>query len=56
VGGGGDQMLSYFVAKYTTETGNWGLAAALGGLLLVTTLVLHAVSQRLSGGRAMGAA
>ena len=51
VGGGGDQMLSYFVAKYTTETGNWGLAAALGAMLLVTTLALYAVSQRLSGTR-----
>jgi putative spermidine/putrescine transport system permease protein len=51
VGGGGDQMLSYFVAKYTTETGNWGLAAALGLVLLVTTLALYAVAQRLSGGR-----
>jgi hypothetical protein len=26
VGGGADQMLSYFVATYTTDTGNWGLA------------------------------
>jgi putative spermidine/putrescine transport system permease protein len=51
VGGGGDQMLSYFVAKYTTETGNWGMAAALGLVLLVTTLALYAVAQRLSGGR-----
>ena len=24
VGGGADQMLSYFVATYTTDTGNWG--------------------------------
>lgn len=56
VGGGGDQMLSSFVAKYTTETGNWGLAAALGALLLATTLVLYAVSQRLSGGRPAGVA
>jgi putative spermidine/putrescine transport system permease protein len=55
VGGGGDQMLSYFVAKYTTETGNWGLAAALGALLLLTTLALYALSHRLSGGRRPGA-
>lgn len=48
VGGGGDQMLSFFVAKYTTETGNWGLAAALGALLLVTTLALYALSQWVS--------
>jgi putative spermidine/putrescine transport system permease protein len=53
VGGGSDQMLSYFVATYTTDTGNWGLAAALGLLMLVTTLVLYAVSHRLSGGKVM---
>lgn len=53
VGGGGDQMLSYFVAKYTTETGNWGLAAALGLVLLLTTYALFALAQRLSGGRAL---
>ncbi len=53
VGGGSDQMLSYFVASYTTDTGNWGLAAALGLLMLVTTVVLYAVSHRLSGGRTM---
>ncbi|MFO1219534.1 MAG: ABC transporter permease [Burkholderiaceae bacterium] len=53
VGGGSDQMLSYFVATYTTDTGNWGLAAALGLLMLVTTAALYAVSHRLSGGRAM---
>jgi putative spermidine/putrescine transport system permease protein len=53
VGGGSDQMLSYFVATYTTDTGNWGLAAALGLLMLVTTLALYAVAHRLSGGRVM---
>ena len=53
VGGGSDQMLSYFVATYTTDTGNWGLAAALGLLMLVTTMVLYAVSHRLSGGRTL---
>ncbi|HET7527073.1 MAG TPA: ABC transporter permease [Burkholderiaceae bacterium] len=50
VGGGSDQMLSYFVATYTTDTGNWGLAAALGLLMLLTTLALYAVAHRLSGG------
>lgn len=54
VGGGSDQMLSYFVATYTTDTGNWGLAAALGLLMLATTLALYAVAHRLSGGRVMG--
>jgi putative spermidine/putrescine transport system permease protein len=53
VGGGSDQMLSYFVATYTTDTGNWGLAAALGLLMLLTTLALYAVAHRLSGGRAL---
>ncbi len=42
-----------FVATYTTDTGNWGLAAALGLLMLVTTLVLYAAAHRLSGGRVM---
>ena len=53
VGGGSDQMLSYFVATYTTDTGNWGLAAALGLLMLVTTMALYVVAHRLSGGRVM---
>jgi putative spermidine/putrescine transport system permease protein len=53
VGGGSDQMLSYFVATYTTDTGNWGLAAALGLLMLLTTIALYALAQRLSGGRTM---
>jgi putative spermidine/putrescine transport system permease protein len=53
VGGGADQMLSYFVATYTTDTGNWGLAAALGLLMLLTTLALYAVAHRLSSGRTL---
>ena len=53
VGGGSDQMLSYFVATYTTDTGNWGLAAALGLLMLLTTLALYALAHRLSGGRTL---
>ena len=53
VGGGSDQMLSYFVATYTTDTGNWGLAAALGALMLATTAGLYAAAHKLSGGRAL---
>ncbi len=53
VGGGADQMLSAFVATYTTDTGNWGLAAALGLLLLATTAVLYAAAHKLSGGKVM---
>ncbi len=53
VGGGSDQMLSYFVATYTTDTGNWGLASALGLMMLLTTFVLYGVAHKLSGGRAL---
>ena len=51
VGGASDQMLSYFVANYTTDTGNWGMAATLGLIMLVMTLILYAIAQRLSRGR-----
>ena len=34
VGGAADQMISYFIALYTTETVNWGMASALGAMLL----------------------
>ena len=53
VGGGSDQMLSYFVATYTTDTGNWGLASALGLMMLATTILLYGVAHRVSGGRAL---
>jgi putative spermidine/putrescine transport system permease protein len=49
VGGPADQMISYFVAFYTTDTANWGLAAALGVVLLSATLVLYALYNRLVG-------
>ena len=46
VGGGGDQMVSYFVAFYTNSSVNWGMAAALGTLLLIATLACLAVLRR----------
>ncbi|MGC2857762.1 ABC transporter permease [Novispirillum sp. DQ9] len=49
VGGAADQMISYFIAFYTTDTVNWGMAAALGSVLLATTLVLYGVYNRLVG-------
>lgn len=49
VGGSADQMLSYFIAFYATETVNWGLAAALGTVLMVVVLVLFAIYARLFG-------
>jgi putative spermidine/putrescine transport system permease protein len=46
LGGPDDQMVSYYVAYYTNVTINWGMACALGGLLLAVTLVLYAVYGR----------
>jgi len=47
LGGASDQMLSYYVAQYTNVDVNWGMAAALGALLLAATLVLYALYRRL---------
>ena len=49
VGGQSDQMISYFVAFYTLQTVNWGMAAALGSVLLVGTVVLYLIYARLVG-------
>ena len=46
LGGAGDQMLSYYVAQYTNVEVNWGIACALGSVLLTTTLLLYAVYRR----------
>lgn len=46
LGGASDQMLSYYVAQYTNVEVNWGMAAALGSVLLVTTLALYAVYRK----------
>ena len=46
LGGPGDQMLSYYVAQYTNVEVNWGMACALGSVLLAATLVLYAVYRR----------
>lgn len=49
VGGAGDQMLSYFIAFFTNQTLNWGMAAALSVILLAIVLVMFAVFQRVVG-------
>ncbi|SDL22124.1 ABC transporter permease [Pseudomonas indica] len=49
LGSPNDQMISYFVAFYTNTTINWGMATALGGLLLFATLVLYVVYSWLVG-------
>ena len=46
LGGPDDQMLSYYIAQYTNVNINWGMACALGALLLAATLVLYAVYRR----------
>jgi putative spermidine/putrescine transport system permease protein len=51
VGGADDQMMSYFIAFYTTDTVNWGLAAALGVLLLIATAILSLIYAKLASQR-----
>jgi len=40
VGGNTDQMMSYFIAFYTKQTVNWGLAAALAIILSLAILLV----------------
>ena len=47
LGGADDQMLSYYIAQYTNVEVNWGMACALGAVLLAATLVLYAVYRRI---------
>lgn len=47
VGGPADQMISYYIALFTTNTLNWGLASSLGMILLVVTLGLYATQAAL---------
>ncbi|ANW03026.1 ABC transporter permease [Bradyrhizobium icense] len=49
VGGPSDQMIAYFIAYYTNEQLNWGMASALGFILLIATLVLYYVFNKLVG-------
>ena len=46
LGGPNDQMVSYYIAYFTNVTINWGMACALGGLLLAATLVLYVIYGR----------
>jgi putative spermidine/putrescine transport system permease protein len=48
LGGAGDQMLSYYVARYTNVEVNWGMACALGGVLLTATLVLYSIYRKVA--------
>lgn len=48
IGGPGDQMISSIIAYYATGSANWGMAGALGMVLLVACLLLYAVYGRLT--------
>lgn len=49
VGGPQDQMVSNFIATYINRDLNWGLAAALGVVLLIITLAIYGLFLRLVG-------
>jgi putative spermidine/putrescine transport system permease protein len=49
VGGAKDQMVSYFVSYYISEELNWGMASALGAILLIATMILFLLYNRLVG-------
>ncbi|OSI30602.1 ABC transporter permease [Bradyrhizobium canariense] len=49
VGGPADQMVSSFVAHYTNEELSWGMASALGAILLTATLLLYYFFNKLVG-------
>ena len=48
LGGPADQMISFYIAQFTTGTLNWGLASALGLILLVATTLLYLVQAHLA--------
>ena len=50
VGGGSDQLISYFIALFANEIVNWGMAAALSVILLGIVMVLLALYQWLVRG------
>lgn len=51
IGGANDQMISSVIAYYATAAANWGMAGALGLVLLAMTILLYAVYIRLASER-----
>jgi len=47
VGGPREQMISYFITYYLNEVLNWGMASALGVLLIGATALLFALFGRM---------
>ena len=54
VGGSDGQLISNMIAYHMQTSLNWGLAAALGGVLLAGVLALYALYDRLVGVERMG--
>lgn len=48
IGGAKDQLISSVIAFYAMGAANWGMAGALGMVLLVATILLYTVYMRLS--------
>ena len=49
VGGPRDQMIGYFIAYFTSSTANWGMASALGTLLLAIVALVYVALARTIG-------
>lgn len=49
VGGASDQMMSNLISQFINRDLNWGLASALGAVLLTVTLALYVVYARVVG-------
>ena len=49
VGGQSGQLISNFIAYHMQTSLNWGLAGALGGILLASVAMLYLVYDRLVG-------
>ena len=48
VGGPREQMIGYFIAYFTNSAVNWGMASALGVILLVAVAILYAIVGKLT--------
>ena len=51
VGGSSGQLISNMVAYHMQTSLNWGLASALGGIILVCVTALYILYDRVAGGR-----
>ena len=49
MGGQSGQLISNFIAYHIQTSLNWGLAAALGGVLFIAVLLLFLVYDRVLG-------